>query len=399
MKMTHKATLILLAGLTLSFPAYAAISTANFHGAMNGWGTDAMTLGSGVWRITILSDGNDASSAFLFDEGGDYDPKWGRGDVVSFATVDTAYNNGGNSLFNETTGKYYTFALGKDPIAYQNSGLVIQETSNNPITVSRSGEESGGVMDPGDPNTISVTLSSSTHSEDIYVRYTTDAWSSSQFAAASGAGTAYTATIPGQSRNTSVEYYAFTTTFASPSHANSDLETLTYNTDGANATYTVSDLGNSWSRPYQTVPGTAVKYLSNGSGGYAFNGSEPTAWICTGTQYQGGGDQATPSGLSLYHKKSTDGSWTETTGSSDSMNGNDEFWKVALVFASHGYVEGDIIQYYFKQTYSSGEATTYIYADAPPTTSLITSFDATAKAAPFSFQYGLIETGSIVTLH
>ncbi|MBU1578909.1 MAG: T9SS type A sorting domain-containing protein, partial [Bacteroidetes bacterium] len=75
--------------------------------------------------------------------------------------------------------------------------------------------------------------------ENFYVRYTTDAWSTSSLALFSFAGTTGTATIPAQDAETEVVYYVFSTTLSNPS-VDYDLITLNYdNNSGSNYSYTV----------------------------------------------------------------------------------------------------------------------------------------------------------------
>ena len=95
---------------------------------------------------------------------------------------------------------------------------------------------------------ISITLSAAKSAEEhIYVRWTTNNWTTSQFVEALGSGTAYSATLPAMPNGTSVNYYILTST-ATPStgltSATADALTLSIDADsGNNYQYiTASDL-------------------------------------------------------------------------------------------------------------------------------------------------------------
>jgi uncharacterized repeat protein (TIGR01451 family) len=92
---------------------------------------------------------------------------------------------------------------------------------------------------------INITLSDSKCAEEyIYVRYTTNDWTSSDFATASGSGTSYTASIPGMLAGVQVHYYAMTSARANDSelHDYPDLLTLSFKSAGeSNFSYIVTN--------------------------------------------------------------------------------------------------------------------------------------------------------------
>lgn len=64
---------------------------------------------------------------------------------------------------------------------------------------------------------ISITLSAEKSIDEyVLIRYTTDNWSTSGFVTATGSGTSYSATIPGQTSNKTVKWYAMTSTIENP---------------------------------------------------------------------------------------------------------------------------------------------------------------------------------------
>jgi glycosidase len=92
------------------------------------------------------------------------------------------------------------------------------------------------------PVTITATTSGNLNNgQGIYLRYTTNNWTSSAIVAMSGSGSSFLGTIPAQASGTSVQYYVFTSgdgLTISPSNA--DLFTINGNNNGgSNYSYTV----------------------------------------------------------------------------------------------------------------------------------------------------------------
>ncbi len=77
--------------------------------------------------------------------------------------------------------------------------------------------------------------------QSLYLRYTTNNWSTSSIQQMSGSGTVFTAEIPAQNADTEVDYYVFTSgTGLSISHSDADWYTINGNTNnGNNYNYTV----------------------------------------------------------------------------------------------------------------------------------------------------------------
>ncbi len=239
-------TLLLIVTFTISTINLFAQAQTNmyFSGDMNSWGGTAMSyrsLGTPNWIVTIQSSTNRSSSGFKFrNSSTDWDNLWGRGDAVSKNTNTTWYSGGGNGTFNEISGKYYSFTW-KDVTNGTNSYGYVMETSAAPVTIS-SVTQSPAADDVSDNDAVTVTVTTSAApcaEEHIYVRYSSDNWSSSSFAEVSFSGSATgTATIPALSAGTSVSYYVFSTTVANPT-ADYDLLTLNYNNNsGPNYSYT-----------------------------------------------------------------------------------------------------------------------------------------------------------------
>lgn len=93
------------------------------------------------------------------------------------------------------------------------------------------------------PVTVTATTSGTVNTgQAVYLRYTTNAWSTSTVVQMTGTGTTYTASIPAQSASTSVQYYVFTsgTANVASNGSNADLYTINLNNNsGSNYSYTV----------------------------------------------------------------------------------------------------------------------------------------------------------------
>jgi hypothetical protein len=96
--------------------------------------------------------------------------------------------------------------------------------------------------------TITANLSGSLATgQKVYLRYTTNSFSTSTIVEMTGSGTTYTASIPTQAASANVSYYVFTSGTATPSHANADWYTINLNNNaGSNYSYTVSSGGNQY---------------------------------------------------------------------------------------------------------------------------------------------------------
>ena len=219
-------------------------SNMYYRGDMNGFGTTSLSfrdLGTDSWMVTILSDGDDNPSDFKIDNETDWaGSDWSVGGSISFGSYLTWYNpNGGNGYINETNGKYYSITI-SDVVSGNAAGFV-QETSGSPITISSVSDNSGDGV-PNTTITVSIALSGSKSSEEnIYVRYSTDSFSSDTWSLATGSGTSYSATLTTSGSGT-VVYYVMTTTLTSSGSGDldnyPDLATLYFdNNSGSNYTY------------------------------------------------------------------------------------------------------------------------------------------------------------------
>lgn len=119
---------------------------------------------------------------------------------------------------------------------------------------------------PGQDVTITATISGSfATGQGVYLRYSTNSFSSSTVVAMTGSNTTYTATIPA-SANTpgaTVSYYVFTSGDSGPSSDGSDADLYTINLNNnsnANYSYTVA---NGWTTATSGNWGTAATWTAN----------------------------------------------------------------------------------------------------------------------------------------
>ncbi len=188
----------------------------NMPGAWNGWTnppTNALALACSAQTsgglLTVLTDDQrryhttfqsgsggvgSGTNEWLFTSGPSGSPwnnKWG-GVTVSLNTIQTYTFGGANNSATITSGKYYT--LNWKDNGYGNTEAIFMETSGNPVSISSVVDNNQGA---GVNDTVTVTLSGTPSTEEkVYLRYTTDSWSTHKFVLATGSGTTWKAVIP-----------------------------------------------------------------------------------------------------------------------------------------------------------------------------------------------------------
>jgi 1,4-alpha-glucan branching enzyme len=133
--------------------------------------------------------------------------------------------------------KYYV--MNWENLGYVDTRAIFMELDAAPVTITDV-TQNISVPNPLEEVIITVTTDN-TPVENVYVRYTTDGWISSDIASCVFSGTSGDAVIPGQDEGTDVEYYVFTTSFTDPV-ADFDLITITHdNNNGLNYQYSVPE--------------------------------------------------------------------------------------------------------------------------------------------------------------
>ena len=217
--------------LTLWMALASTTHAQDERGYRGRWNYIPMALDHGAWRVTIQAIEKNDNNFKIASE--DWSNEWTHDAPLSLAQIGTAYAEGSNTEIEATPGRFYTFAM--DDVDYGTDGrMIVQETENEPI------ELVSVTHTVGESNATATIQTSATPSpsEKIFLRTTTDNWTSSAFTEASGSGTNWSAVIAHESTDAgkTCTYYALTTTVTDPAHADAELQTLRWN-DNAGVGY------------------------------------------------------------------------------------------------------------------------------------------------------------------
>ncbi|MEI6084660.1 MAG: TIM-barrel domain-containing protein [Verrucomicrobiota bacterium] len=249
----------------LDFQACGSPDDLGLPGGWNGWTNDFVapwlltrttapgTPGGPTWyRNSITVPGDIAPGTFQFKmrAGHSWSRSWGTnaGAAASVnlnGTSALSWNGTTNMSIALNSGLVYSFRV-LPPVENASAKIAVMSTSNQPVAVAFS-NISPAFPSSNETVTITITLSApKSAQENIYVRYTTDNWASSQFVLATGAGTIYTAVLPAVPHGTLVKYYIMTTTATTGTglnHSTADSLTLALDANsGLNYSYTSSPI-------------------------------------------------------------------------------------------------------------------------------------------------------------
>jgi arylsulfatase A-like enzyme len=188
-------------------------------------GPDGITWYRGIVHASSTGgDTNPGLHNFALVGGKSYANQWGGGtiaiDAVNSLSFFSGTELGPTSSITLTDGFYYSFRV-LDPMQLLTGplNLAVMKTSAPPVTLTRASQTPATPLS-GDPIVVTISTSQTPSLEErIYVRWTNDSYISSQMAPATGSGTSYSATIPAQAANTSLQYTVVSSTV--------DLSTLT----------------------------------------------------------------------------------------------------------------------------------------------------------------------------
>lgn len=147
---------------------------------------------------------------YKYDNGAwSWSPGAGTSPMKANSTVGSlTLNNPGNIQLTATAGRYYTFRF--DVNTWKQ---VVMMTTGAPVGfVAGSVSDDSATAGTGAVTVRATLTKSKSTQEKVYVRYTTDGWGTSALVTATVSSKAVTATIPGQSHGTAVEYYLLTST-------------------------------------------------------------------------------------------------------------------------------------------------------------------------------------------
>lgn len=190
---------------------------------------------------TVFSTPSDISAGayeFLFTSGPStnyWQNKWADGNFTPNTIINLILNGTNNNTITLNDGKFYV--MNWENIGYTNTRAIFMELNAAPVSITSISQD---ISVPSTLQDVTVTVTTDNiPSENIYLRYTTDSWSSSSIVACNFTGTSGTAVIPAQPEGTTVKYYVFTTSISNPS---SDFNLITINFDnnsGNNYSYTI----------------------------------------------------------------------------------------------------------------------------------------------------------------
>lgn len=220
------------------------LALASFTQVTNGRVTK-ITTGTTRWQtiFSVAATGADIVGGtynWLFTSGPNanaFQNKWAGVTVAMNTLQDYTFNSGADNSITVTNGKWYT--MNWQDQGYAASKAIFMETSAAPVSIAT-------VSTPASPeaNTavdITITTSAAPSPEEkVYLRYTTDSWTTSAALAVTMTGTTGTAQIPGQPEGTTVSYYALTSTITGLA-SDFDMHTINLNNNtGTNYTYSIA---------------------------------------------------------------------------------------------------------------------------------------------------------------
>lgn len=341
---------------------------ANFvPGAFNAWfqNTPYVTsnMPAGYKKYTAIASNDNEFKLMMWSD--NWNAGWGSGywinswnTVWNLPYVGTGLSNA--FVKNFGTNQYMTVVT-STVLTAATSKFGFLKTSASPITIS---SVSGGTANVNANTSVSViiTLSSSKCAEEyVLLRYTTDNWATSSIVTATGSGTSYSATIPAQLANKTVEWYALTSTVANPS---SDIDYLTLsvmNNSAANYKYyTGQSAANDYFRSKATGNwNTAATWESsaNGSSNWIPSNLAPT-------------NSATSVTVMAGHKVNVDGNTTIGT----------------LSISSTGTLEVNAAKQLTVNTSLTNNGTLNLLSDASGTATILTPTIISTGEATFNVQ-------------
>ncbi len=212
----------------------------------NGMGGDfdltKISTGTIRWQTTFEFTGTTGTQNFKFASGGSGTPwanQWAQVTSISLNTITsvpwTTDGGVGNNSIDVTNGNWYT--VNWEDNGYATTDFIFMETSAEPITIS----SVSFTASKSDSITVSITLSGSKSSEErIYVRYSSDSFSTSSHVQATGSGTSYSAVVPA---STDISFYVLNSTVDLGSDYSTysgdyDMATINFNNNsGSNYSY------------------------------------------------------------------------------------------------------------------------------------------------------------------
>lgn len=192
--------------------------------------------------FSVAASGGDVVGGthnWLFTSGPVANPwgnKWAGVNVQINTLQNYSFNSGADNSITLTNGRWYT--MNWEDKGYMNSRAIFMETEAQPVQLIAVSVPAG--ITAGQSATVDVMLSAApSASEKLYLRYTNNAWATSNLLPVQLNGSMGTVVIPAQNEGATVRYYVFSTTVANP-QSDFDLFTIRLNNNNGNFySYTV----------------------------------------------------------------------------------------------------------------------------------------------------------------
>jgi hypothetical protein len=362
------------------------------RGEINGWtNIHPMALDTtfgNIYAVTIPAFTNVSSAGFKFDRDGNWAFAWGLASGGSNAVKNAQpgqakyFSGSSSNLFyaNQSNGFYYSFRL-EGLTSWWDRPFVVMESSGNPVSIPHV-FDSSPVSSTGAVTTSIQLSAGKSAQESVWVRFSTNSFSTSLLIPAGGSSTNYTANLPAQSAGTRAYYYVLTSTM--PSNVitgNYDLCTLRGKISGAtNYSFRYGTM-NAWHFPTNAEPSGA--FMRNPPS----NGVPPSTpmYFYSGSQTGGTGNAANQSGMSLIHRLRGTAGWTTNAGAFDSNTDFNQYWKASI--PGNTYAATNVVEYYLRVT-ANDHNTTFIGTNASGSGQALFLSESLVQAAPYVFVYG-----------
>ncbi len=274
-------SLLVLIALSAPFVSYAQPTVMSINQDVSGtYANSTMTLVGGAFRFRIQENATGTSSGtrnWQFNADA-YFNQWGTlaaagvqtlasyNSVISANTatasanfVAAAYNSNGRLPATQAN-YYYTYNIMKGT-SYASQRMSILETIYNPVVLSSVAQAAG----TNGSRTITITTAATPSAgENIFVRYSTNSYSTSTIVLATGSGTTWTATIPWQ--NATVSFYVYS---SNRSKASIDADVASLSTQEVHDLSSLNvnnNSGSNYSWTPAVVSGAVVVFSAGGTG-------------------------------------------------------------------------------------------------------------------------------------
>lgn len=260
-----------------SLVAFAQPTAMSLNQDVSGtYANTSMTLVGAAFKLRVQENAVGTSSGtrnWQFNSDG-YSNVWGTTAVAGVQTlaafnsiiapntstasgnwVVAGYNSNGR-LPATLPNNYYTYTIMKGT-SYASQRMSVLETSYNPVTISTVTQSAGTYGS----RTVTITTSGTPDAaENIFVRYSTNSYTSSTIVQATGSGTTWTATIPWQSA--AVNFYVYS---SNRSKATIDADVISFATQEVHDLSTLN-LNNNGGSNYSWTPTTGTVIVNSSTG-------------------------------------------------------------------------------------------------------------------------------------